>query len=115
MRNISLIPYQAANNQIYDVRKSIVAAMFAPSFSCPACGLALHTSNQGVRDLIENDRIARKIETAGDEVLLEEPEYTRVKAAIEAFKGFGRDDLGLINRVMDAPEIDANTPNNGGK
>jgi len=101
MRKISLIPYKC-DGLDYDVRKSLASMMFIPE---------LHL---GARDIIENDRIARKIESAQDEVVLEEAEYARIKQSFDLFQNYSRNDLELIRRVRDAPEIDANTPSNGG-
>jgi predicted glycosyltransferase involved in capsule biosynthesis len=97
MRRISLIPYRCADGQSYKVRESLANLLFLP------------TLQLGAREIIEHDRIARKIESAKDNVVLEEAEFAKVKQAIEAFKGYGRDDLQLIARVMDAAELDANT------
>jgi hypothetical protein len=63
------------------------------------------TLRLGFRDAIENDRIARKIEASQNyEVLLEDAEYAKIKQAFESFQGFGRDEIQLISRVMDAAE-----------
>jgi hypothetical protein len=67
--------------------------------------LFLPSLQLSARDVIEHDRIARKIETGGDEVLLEEAEYAKLKKAFETFTGFSRNDLELVTRVMDAPEV----------
>jgi len=94
MRKISLIPYNIGNGQMYDVRQSIINLMFAPELRL------------GIRDAIENDRIARKIESAENhEVILEDAEFARVKQAFDVFQGYGRNDLELIARVQDAAEI----------
>ena len=122
MRKISLIPYKVMEgpmqrirqpdgtfkeeklpDMMYDMKQSIVNILFDPE---------LHLN---FRDGIEHDRIARKIEAAGDEVILEEAEYTRIKNAVDLFKGAARKDLEFFTRIRDAPEIDANTSQKGGK
>jgi hypothetical protein len=55
------------------------------------------------KDLLDNDRVAQKINKSGDYVLLEEEEYGRVKCAVENFKGYSRNDVILVQRVLDAP------------
>ena len=122
MRKISLIPYVVQEgimqmiqqpdgtvktenlpDTLFDMKKSIAGILFIPD---------LHLD---IRDAIENDRIARKVEAAGDEVVLEEAEYAKLTNAMDHFKGYSRKDLEFISRIRDAPEIDANTPINGGK
>jgi len=94
MRKISLIPYNAGNGQPYNVRQSIINLMFNPELRL------------GIRDAIESDRIARKIETAeNDEVILEDAEYARVKQAFDEFQGYTRNEIELIARVQGAVEI----------
>jgi len=112
MRKISLIPYKIAdgptetvqgkdgNNTLvkmpdimYNMKLAIASMLFA-------------TENRlGIRDLIEHDRIARKVEAAGEEVFLEEAEYQRLKDAVLTHTGYHRPDLEFIARVMDAAEI----------
>jgi len=78
----------------YQVKASIGNILFAPR-------LQLST-----RDVIRNDAIARKVESAENEVLLTEGEAKIIKEAFEVFVGFGRLDLELINRVESMPEVD---------
>jgi|GEM_PF-1818836 hypothetical protein len=122
MRKISLIPYKIAEgpmqripqpdgtikevklpDMMFDMKRSIGNVLFIPEL------------NLDIRAAIEHDRIARKVEAAGDEVVLEEAEYAKIKTAMDLFKGYGRKDLEFIHRIRDAPEIDANTPDTGGK
>ena len=119
MRKISLIPYKLADGEekkvpdgkggiriektpdvMYEVREHLVMMMF----SRPLPQIQLR----------EHDKIARKIEAAGNDLLLEEAEYESLKQMVESFNSFYRGDLEFINRVLDAPEIDANTPPTGG-
>lgn len=92
MRKISLIPYRVKEGA-YDVRASLVDILFALKL--------------GAQDLVEHDRIARKIETAeNNEIILEEDEFEIIKFCINSFQtGFSRNDLEFVNRVMDAEEI----------
>ena len=122
MRKISLIPYKIMDGPVqripqpdgtfkevkmpdamHDMKQSIANILFIPELRL------------GIRDAIEHDRIARKVEAAGDEVVLEEAEYAKIKNALDVFTGYSRNDIELISRVRDAPEIDANTPDKGGK
>ena len=57
------------------------------------------------RDLLTQAALVEKIETAGDTVLLEDAEYARVKKAFETITGYGRADIPLVRRVMEAPDV----------
>jgi hypothetical protein len=92
MRKISLIPYKVEGED-YKVKESILNLLFSPHLRLSA------------RAIIENDRIARKIEAAGDEVLLEDAEYQKIKVSVETFEGYGRQDLEFVNRILEAPEV----------
>ena len=122
MRKISLIPYKIMDgpmqripqpdgtfkevklpDAMHDMKQSLANILFIPELRL------------GIRDAIEHDRIARKVEAAGDEVVLEEAEYAKIKKALDLFTGYDRKDLEFIRRIGDAVEIDANTPDKGGK
>ena len=119
MRKISLIPYRLADGEekkvpdgnggvkvektpdvMYDIRGHLIMMLFSKPL--PAIQIR------------EHDKIARKIEAAGNDLLLEETEYESLKQMVDSFPNFYRGDLEFITRVMDAPEIDANTPYTGG-
>ena len=72
----------------YPVKDSILNVMFLPSL-----GL------QGA-EAIRQQVLAHKIEQAGDEIMLEEEEYQRVKKAIESFSIRNRYDVELIDRIL---------------
>lgn len=95
MRKISLIPYRVDGDRAYDVRGSLVGILF---------GVKL-----GPKDLVEHDRIAKKIEAAeNNEVILTDEEYAKVRWCTEVLpSGYTRNDLEFVNRVMDAEEITA--------
>ena len=78
----------------YMVKDSILNIMFLPSL-----GL------QGA-ELVRQNILAIKIEQSGDEVMLEEGEYARVRAAAEKYVAQSRADVGLIDRILNqTPEI----------
>ena len=112
MRKISLIPYKIADGAtievegkdgvktlvkhpdiMYNMKQATVNMLFNPS------------NKLAVRDLIEHDRIARMVEAAGDDILLEETEYAQIKDAVQTFTGWFRNDLEFVHRVMDAEKI----------
>jgi len=72
-------------------------------------GLLYHPDNKlSARDLLENDRVAQKIEASNGSVLLEEHEYARLKMAVECGKGYTKQDVVLVTRILDAPLFDPN-------
>ena len=90
MRRLSLTP--GANGS--DVRMSAAGILFFPHLRLSA------------RQAVENSRIARLIEAAGESVLLEEADYQVLRNAVETFEGYSREDLTLITRVLEAPEVE---------
>ena len=72
----------------YLVKDSILNIMFLPSL-----GL------QGAT-LVRQNVLAIKIEQSKDEVMLEEEEYQRVKAAAEKYVAQSRADVELIDRIL---------------
>jgi hypothetical protein len=92
MRKISLIPYKVEGED-YKVKESIINLLFSPHLRL------------GMRAAIENDRIAKKVESATEEVLLEEAEYQKIKNAVETFEGYSRQDLEFGQRILEAPEV----------
>lgn len=59
----------------------------------------------GGRETILRGKLADKIADAGDEVLLEDAEYHKIKTAFETIKGFGKIHIEMLNRVFEAQEI----------
>ena len=85
----------------YDVRGSLVEILFHP-------GLELRA-----KDLLDRDTLARKInDWPGADLLLEEDEYRKVVAGLEAVRGLGRNDVEFVRRVHQAPqaEVEAKKP-----
>ena len=102
MRSINLDPYPIeiplADGTIvkeqYEVRESIVRSLYAPAL------------NLGARELLDNDRLAQKIAHWPDSaLLLEEEEYGRVRKAFETITRYTQNDVELVRRVLDAPEV----------
>jgi len=78
----------------YSVKESIELAMYHPDLKL------------NFRDLLENDRVAQKIKSANGFVLLEESEYSRIKMVFETIQGFRKEDVELVKRVIEAPEVE---------
>jgi len=61
-------------------------------------------------ELVKQNVLAMKLETCkDDEILLEDEEYNRIKRAIDTFKGFGRNDVGLVTRINEAEVVEVKT------
>jgi hypothetical protein len=93
--DISEYPVSVEGREVkYRFRDSIVNLMFNPELRLT--GL----------ELLKQDILARKVmDSTGDALLLEDAEYARIKQAIEAFRGFGRNDVELVRRVLECPEV----------
>jgi len=92
MRKIDLKPYQWEKTD-YKVVDVLTALLFNPDLKLAA------------RDLIAQDALAKKIETSGESVILEEADYQKVKRAVETIKGWQRGDIEFVTRILEAPEI----------
>lgn len=78
----------------YNVKDSVLNIMFLPALKL-----------QGAT-LVRQNVLAMKIEQCEEEVLLEEEEYGRVKAAAEAYPAQSRADVELIDRILNkTPEV----------
>ena len=72
----------------YLVKDSILNIMFLPDLRLQGAAL------------VRQNILAIKIEQSGDEVILEEEEYQRIKEAAEAYKAQSRADVELIDRIL---------------
>ena len=72
----------------YFVKDSILNILFLPELRLQGAAL------------VRQNVLAIKIEQSGDEVLLEEEEYLRVKAAAEKYTAQSRADVELIDRIL---------------
>lgn len=102
MRKINLEPYmvevQTDGNITkmvpFQVRESIATMLFHPSLDLDG------------REVILRDKLAKKIEEAGDEILLEEVDYSKIKMAFESVKGIQRNAVELLERIFDAEQVE---------
>ena len=61
-------------------------------------------------ELVKQNVLAIKLEQCkDDEILLENDEYARIKQAVDSFKGFGRNDVGLVMRINEAEVVEVKT------
>ena len=102
MKKIVLTPYVIQvvsedgkpSSQSYRVKDSLTAILFNPELKL------------GYKEIVEADRLSKKIEEAGDFVLLEEAEYVLVKRALDGFKGFRSIDVEFVQRVSNAETVE---------
>ena len=78
----------------YNVKGSLVDSLYHPELRL------------GSRELFENDRVAQKINSSEGYVLLEEADYQKLKLAFDTIKGFRKEDVELVKRVLEAPEVE---------
>ncbi len=85
----------------YDVKNSLIEVLFAPN------------QGLGARDILDRDDLARLIRDWPDAVLLlEDAQYDKIKQAADSVRGFTRNDVEFLRRVLQAPKVDLK---NGGK
>lgn len=79
----------------YSVKGSLEILMFHPDLRLSSL------------ETVRHNKIMAKIEDCKDDnVLLEDSEYEVVKRAVETVKGYGRNDIRLIDRVMNAETVE---------
>ena len=82
----------------YPFMTSILNLMFIPDLQL------------GGAELVKQNVLAMKLEQCKeDEILLEDEEYSRIKKAIDTFKGFGRNDVELVIRINEAEVVEVKT------
>ncbi len=82
----------------YGVKDSILNLMFIPDLQLSGA------------ELVKQNVLAMKLEQCKeDEILLEDDEYNRIKRAIDTFKGFGRNDVELVERINEAEVVEVKT------
>lgn len=79
----------------YDIRTSLIEILFLPSLQL------------GARQALERDDLARKIKACeGSDLLLEDAEYQQIESAVNGFKGYGRNDVEFVRRVLEAKKVE---------
>ncbi len=79
----------------YQLRTSILNLMFIPDLQLNGA------------ELVKQNVLAMKLEQCKeDEILLEDEEYNRIKKAVDTFKGFGRNDVELVERINEAEVVE---------
>ncbi len=79
----------------YGVKDSILNLLFTPDLQLTGA------------ELVKQNALALKLEEfKGDVILLEDEEYIRIKRAVEAFKGFQRNDVQLVERINNAEKVE---------
>lgn len=77
----------------YEVKSSLIELLFSRE---------LHLSGP---ELLERDDLARKVRDCDGVLLLEEPEWQKLKSSVESTTGFGRPDVELVRRIMNAKDV----------
>lgn len=78
----------------YGMKDSIVTILFNPELKLSAV------------DLLKQNKLAEKVANSVDELLLEEEEYTRIKSALDAVRGLGRNDVEFVIRILEAETVE---------
>jgi hypothetical protein len=92
---ITLKTPEGKKERPYDIKDSMADVLLHPELKLT--GVAL----------LKNNKLADKIlSSTEDSVLLEEAEYQILRGACERIQGFSRDDLELVKRILEAPEVE---------
>ena len=102
MRKLELKHYKVSirdnegklNDVPYDFKDAIINLMFHPDLRLSGT------------ELLKTNILAEKIMEADEEIILEEEEYSKVKSAVDSFKGFSKNEVELVKRVSNCPKID---------
>ena len=102
MKKINITTYKvsarSADGEVkevnYGIKDSLVTILFNPELKLSAV------------DLLKQNKLAEKITDSTDELLLEEEEYTRVKAALDRVTGLGRNDVTFVERILEAETVE---------
>ena len=94
MRELDLLDYKKSNGEPYGVRKTLAIILFHPNQKIEA------------REAILRDKLCEKIEkSTGNMFLLEERDWEKLKQSVETLPYVGRDDIKLIERILNAQEV----------
>ena len=88
------IPDGSTKEINYAIKDSLIEVLFSPT-------LKLNTIN-----LLKQEILAKKIIECGDELLLEDEEYTRLQSALSKVEGLGKNDIEMVHRVLEATSIE---------
>ena len=79
----------------YNVKESVISVLFLPSLQLQA------------KELLERDKLANKINDTSDGfVLLEDAEFAKLEAAVNTHKGFSKNDVEFVRRVLEAETVE---------
>lgn len=101
MRKLNLESYTVSVRDVngttktmpYNFKESVIELMFHPNLKLSG------------KALLETNIIAEKIMKADKEILLEEADYQKIKSAVDGFNGFSKNEVELVRRVLECPEI----------
>ena len=104
MRKVVLADYKVKGRDLetgkvvdapYSVRESMISILFLPALQLQA------------KELLERDKLANKINDTKDGfVLLEDAEFAKIETAVNTHKGFGKNDVEFVRRVLEAETVE---------
>lgn len=79
----------------YSVKDSLLVMLFHPDLRIQA------------KELLDRDKLAHRLDECKEKfILLEETEYSMIKRAVDTISGYGRNDVELVRRVLDAETVE---------
>ena len=97
MKRIDLTPYDIGLDEPFDVRKSLINVLFFQV--------------NDPRELLARDELAKKIESSGEELLIEDSDWQKCVAGItESMQAkvidTSRIQVEFVRRIISAPDVD---------
>lgn len=78
----------------YDMKESLGICLLHPTLQLTG------------RELLLRRKILDKIEQSDETLVLEEAEYEKLRSAFEQIQGFSRNDMEMVDRVLNAKKIE---------
>jgi hypothetical protein len=105
LRKINLKPYKVSittpegiKEFDYDIKTSIESILLSSG--------PMTEQKLSMVEVLRNARLAEKIKSAQDDILLEESEYSTLKQSFDAFKGYSGNEVEMCRRVQEADHVD---------
>lgn len=87
----------------YDVKGSLVNCLLHPALELTG------------HELLLRGKLATQIEEGNGHILVEESDYRKLRQAMEKIKGFAKNDMELVRRVLEAEETEVEEKTKGQK
>jgi len=102
MRKINLEPYKV---KVLNEKRELTEIDYSMKDSVIMIMFGNDEEKLNAVQVLERNLIAEKILKAEKEILLEEADYQKLKEIFDKFTGFGRNEVEMVKRVLEAEEV----------